>query len=328
MRAAGFFARCISIGLAMLGLALPSAAQDWPARSVHLIVPYAAGGSGDILARLVAQHLADTLKQSFVVENRPGAGGITGTKQFISAAPDGYTIGMTNLSTMSLAPVINPETNYDPIGDFKHIAYIAGSPVVLSTFPGTGVKTLTDFVAYAKKPGNTFSFASSGVGSDGHLFGAAIAAALQIESTHIPYRATAQALTDMIAGHILFATFTLSSTAPFLKSNSLNGVAVSSETRLADFPELPTFKELSHPELVGTTWFALAGPPNLPNDIAAKINRGVAEAVATPDIQARFRRDGFIARPMGLEEFKQFMVAENARWRATIERAGLDRKRQ
>ena len=328
MKVAALIGKCVLAGMTLLGSASQSGAQDWPARNVHLIVPYAAGGSGDILARLVAQHLSDTLKQSFVVENRPGAGGITGTKQFISAAPDGYTIGMTNLSTMSLAPVINPETNYDPIGDFKHIAYIAGSPVVLSTFPGTGVKTLANFVEYAKKPGNSFTFASSGVGSDGHLFGAAIAAALQIESTHVPYRATAQALTDMIAGHIVFATFTLSSTAPFLKSNSLNGVAVSSEVRLADFPDSPTFKELGHPQLVGTTWFALAGPPKLPDDIAIKVNRGVAEAVASPDIQARFRRDGFIARSMGLEEFKQFIVSENARWRTTIERAGLERKRQ
>ena len=101
-----------------------------------------------------------------------------------------------------------------------------------------------------------------------------------------------------------------------------------SEARLADFPDLPTFKELSHPELVGTTWFALAGPPALPDAIATRINRGVADAVGTPDIQARFRRDGFIARPMGLDEFKQFIVAENARWRATIERTGLERKRQ
>ena len=327
MKAAALTAKCVVAFMAILGIASQSTAQDWPARNVHLIVPYAAGGSGDILARLVAQHLSSTLKQSFVVENRAGAGGITGTKQFISAAPDGYTIGMTNLSTMSLAPVINPETNYDPIGDFKHIAYIAGSPVVLSAFPGTGVRTLAGFVEYVRRPGNSFSFASSGVGSDGHPFGAAIAAALKIESTHVPYRATAQALTDMVAGHILFATFTLSSTAPFLNSNSLNGVALSSEVRLADFPDLPTFKELNHPELVGTTWFALAGPPNLPDDIATKINRGVAEAVATPEIQARFRRDGFIARPMGLEEFKRFIIAENARWRGTIERAGLDRKR-
>jgi tripartite-type tricarboxylate transporter receptor subunit TctC len=327
MKAAALIARCLVAGMAVLGAASHTAAQDWPARNVHLIVPYAAGGSGDILARLVAQQLSTSLKQSFVVENRAGAGGITGTKSFISAAPDGYTIGMTNLSTISLAPVINPETSYDPIADFKHIAYIAGSPVVLSTFPGTGIKTLPDFIEYVRKPGNSFSFASSGVGSDGHLFGTAIAAALKIQSVHIPYRATAQALTDMIAGHIQFATFTLSSTAPFLKARSLNGIALTSEARLGDFPDLPTFKELNHPELIGTTWFALAGPPKIPDEIATKINRGVAEAVATPDIQARFQRDGFVAMPMGLDEFKQFIVAENARWRGTIERAGLDRKR-
>ncbi len=321
-------AKCIFIGTAIFAAPTALLAQDWPNRPVRLVVPFAAGGSGDILARVVAQHLSAKFQQQFVVENRPGAGGMVGTQQFISAAPDGYTIGMTNLSTMSLIPVINAAAAYDPIADFKHIAYIGGSPVVLAASPSIGVETIPSFIKYAQQPGKAFSFASSGVGSDGHLVGEAIAAALKVKGEHVPYKATAQALTDMIAGHLSFSTFTLSSTAPFLRSNSLKGLALTSDKRLADFPNLPTFKELNYPELVGTTWFSISGPAKLPDDVVNKINRGVIEAVSTPEVQARFRRDGFIAQPMSPKEFTQFIASENKRWRAVIEANGLAAKRQ
>ena len=323
MKLHGLIGNCFFIGMALLGDLSQAAAQDWPNRPVRIIVPFAAGGSGDTLARVVAQHLSASLQQQFIVENRPGAGGMIGTQQFVTAPPDGYTIGMTNLSTMSLIPVINAETTYNPIGDFKHIAYIGGSPVVLAANPGTSVRTLPGFIDFTKQPGKAFSFASSGVGSDGHLVGEAIAAALKVKSEHVPYKATAQALTDIVAGHVPFSTFTLSSTATFLRANSLNGIAVTSPERLADFPNLPTFKELNYPELVGTTWFSLSGPAKMPDDIVNKLNRAVAEAVATADVRARFRRDGFIAQPMSPADFTTFIAIENARWKAVVERAGL-----
>ncbi len=303
--------------------AIPAQSQDWPNRPVRIVVPFAAGGSGDTLARVVGQHLSISLKQQFVIENRPGGGGILGTKEFLAAPPDGYTIGMTNLSTLSLVPVINPTAAYHPINDFTHIANIGGAPVVLAANPKTNVKTLKDFIIYANTPGNVFQFASSGVGSDGHLMGQAIAISTKVKSEHVPYRATAQALTDLVAGHVLFSTFTLSSSAPFLRANSLNGVAVTSSERMPDFPDLPTFKELNYPELVGTTWFSLSGPAKLPREIVDRLNREVAAAVATADVQARFRRDGFIAQPMTPAEFTSFVAAENAKWKPLIESAGL-----
>lgn len=302
---------------------LAAQAEDWPTRPVRIIVPFGAGGSGDTLARIVAQHLSEILGQPFVVEDRPGAGGIVGTEQFLAAPPDGYTIGETNLSTMSLVPVINPEATYHPIGDFRHIAYIGGSPVVLAANPTSGVKTLQDFIAYANTPGHAFTFASSGVGSDGHLMGEAIAAALKVKPEHVPYKATAEALTDVVAGHVPFSTFTLSSTAAFLRAGALNGIAVTSVERVADFPDLPTFKELNHPELVDNTWFSLSGPAKLADDVVEKLNKSVAAAVAMPDVQERFRRDGFIAQQMSPAEFSHFVAAENAKWKVVIERAGL-----
>jgi tripartite-type tricarboxylate transporter receptor subunit TctC len=299
------------------------AQESWPDHPVRIIVPFAAGGSGDTLARIVAQHLSDSFKQQFSVENRPGGGGILGTQQFLSAPPDGYTIGMTNLSTLSLVPVINLNAGYDPDKDFTHIAYIGGSPVVLAANPQTGVKTLPEFISYANAPGHAFTFASSGVGSDGHLFGEAIAAEIKVRAEHVPYKATAAALLDVVAGQVPFSTLTLSSTASFLRAHSLNGVAVTTSERLSSFPDIPTFKELGYPELLGTTWFSLSGPLKLPPEIVAKINQGVRDAVAMPDVQERFQRDGFIAQPMSAAAFTAYVAAEDVRWKASIERAGL-----
>jgi tripartite-type tricarboxylate transporter receptor subunit TctC len=312
----------LALGSAVIAPAAAQA-QDWPNRAVRIIVPFGAGGSADTLARVVADHLSTALKQQFVVENRTGAGGAIGAQAIAGAAPDGYTIGMTNLSTLSLVPVINPAVAYHPINDFTHINYVAGAPVVLAANPKTEVKTLKEFVGYANTPGKSFTFASSGVGSDGHLMGQAIALSTKIKAEHVPYKSTAQALTDIVAGHVPFSTFTLSSTAQFLRAGQLNGVAVTSPERMPDYPSLPTFKELGHPDLVGTTWFSLSGPAKLPSAIAERLNREVAAAVAKPDIAARLRRDGFIALPMSPAAFTKFVAAENARWRPLIEGAGL-----
>jgi len=298
-------------------------AQDWPNRAVRIIVPFGAGGSSDTLARIVADHLASALKQQIVVENRTGAGGMIGVQAIAAAPPDGYTLGITNISTLSLIPVINPAANYHPLNDFTHIAYIAGAPVVLAASAKTGVKTLKEFIAYANAPGQAFTFASSGVGSDGHLMGQAIALSTKVKVEHVPYRGTMQALSDIVAGHVPFSTFTLSSTSSFLRARTLNGIAVTSPERMPDYPDVPTFKELGHLDLVGTTWFSLSGPAKLPAEIVNTVNREVAAALRKPEVQERLGRDGFIAQPMTPDEFTNFVASENAKWKPLIESAGL-----
>jgi tripartite-type tricarboxylate transporter receptor subunit TctC len=310
-------------GLIFSSFSLQARADEWPSHAIRIIVPFGAGGAGDTLARIVAQHLSETFGQPFVVEDRPGAGGIVGTQQIVAAAADGYTIGITNLSTLSLIPVINPEATYKPLRDLKHIAYIGGSPVVLAAHAATQAKSLQDVVAYAGAPGHAFTFSSSGVGSDGHLMGVAIATALNVKPEHVPYKSTAEALTDVVAGHVPFSTSTLSSTSGFLHAKTLTGIAVTSTERVADFPDLPTFRELGHPELLDNTWFAFSGPAGLPETIVVKLNKAVVAAVALPDVQERFRRDGFLAQPMNPGEFTDFVAAENAKWKTVIEQAGL-----
>ena len=302
---------------------LPASAQNWPDKPVKIIVPFGAGGSGDTLARVVAEHLSTTFKQQFVVENRTGAGGMIGAQAIASSPPDGTTIGITNLSTLSLVPVINPSVPYHSLNDFTHIAYVAGAPVALAATPTIGVKTLKEFIDYANKLGKPITFASSGVGSDGHLMGEAIALATKIKVEHVPYRSTSQALTDVVAGHVAFSTLTLSSTAQFLRAGTITGIAVTSPERMPDNPEIPTFRELGYPELVGTTWFSLSGPAKLPADIVQKLNAEITRIVALPDVQARLRRDGFIAQPMNPAQFTKFVDDENKRWKPLIEAAGL-----
>jgi tripartite-type tricarboxylate transporter receptor subunit TctC len=310
------------LGCTLLASA-PALAQDWPTRPVRVIVPFGAGGTGDALARVVAEGLSASLKQQFVVENRTGAGGMIGTQAMVSSAPDGYTLGITNVSTLSLIPVLNPKQSYHPLNDFSHIAFVAGAPVSLAVYPKTGIKTLKDFIAYAGKSGKPLTFASSGLGSDGHLIGEAIAAATKIKVEHVPYKSTGQALTDVVGGHVTFSTFTLSSSSSFIRAGTITGVAVTSPERMPDYPDLPTFKELGYPELVSSTWFSISGPAKLPAAIVTRLNREIAAVMAKPEVQARMRRDGLLTQTMNPEEFTKFVAAESARWTPLIQRAGL-----
>lgn len=302
-------------------LAAPSfaGAQEWPTRPVRIIVPNAAGGTSDIAARLAAEHFSNVFKQPFVVENRPGAGGIIGMQGIITAPPDGYTIGVTTVSTLALVPVINPKASYKPLTDFTHLGYMVGSPVALSMAPATNVKTLAEFVGYAEKAGKALTFASSGVGSDGHLIGEAIGAQMKIKVEHVPYRVTTQALQDVVGSHVTFATFTLSSASSFIRAGTLKAVAITASERMADFPDVPTFKELGYPGLVSSTWFAMAGPPNLPTEIVEKINRELRSAMAKPEVDKLFRQSGMQTLPLTAPQFTKFVEEEIGRWRPLIE---------
>ena len=311
-------------GLSLLA-PLPAFAQaDWPNRPVKLIVPFGAGGSSDVLARIVAEQLGKTFKQQFVVENRPGAGGTIGVAQIANAEPDGYTIGVTNLSTLALAPFINQTVSYDPMKGLTHIAYVGGAPVLLSAAINTGVKTVAEFVAYTKA--KSFTFVSSGVGSDGHLMGQAIALAMGLKVEHVPYSQTAQALGDLVAGHVPFSTFTLSSTSQFLRANQVYGVAVTTPERLPDYASVPTFSESGYPGLIGTTWFSISGPPKLPKEMSERLNKEILAAVLRPETVERYRRDGFIANTLSAEDFTKFVADEIVRWKPVIEAAGLAKR--
>ena len=309
----------------LAALAAPVAAQEWPQRPVRIVNTFAPGGTADVLARTVADHLTAAFGQQFFVETRAGAGGTIGVQSVASSPPDGYNFVITNVSLLVLAPVTNPKIGYDPNRDLTNIAYIAGAPIVLSVNAASGAKTLADFVAAAKAGTKPLTYSSSGLGSMGHLFAESFAEKAGIKVEHVPYKGAAQALMDLVGGHIAFSCQTVSSTAGQLRSGALRGLAHTAAARLPDYPDLPTFRELGYPSLVSTTWFSLSGPAGLPQEIVHKVNREVVRAMSKPDVQQRLRQDGMVSASYDIEEFRKFVEAETAQWKPVAERAALAR---
>jgi tripartite-type tricarboxylate transporter receptor subunit TctC len=318
---------CVALLLAVLaGFAMrptSAVAQTWPTRPVRIVNTFAPGGAADLLARTVADGLASAFGQPFIVETRAGAGGAIGVQSVAATPPDGYTFVITNVSILVLAPISNPRLGYAPLRDLVNIAYIAGSPIVLSVNPASGIKTLEQFIASAKKGGKPLPYSSSGVGSMGQLFAESFALEAGIAIEHVPYKGASQGLTDLVGGHIAFSSQTVSSTAGQLQAGTLIGIAHTGKARMPDFPGVPTFNELGYPDLIGTTWFSLSGPAGLPADIVTKLNREVVHAMTRPEAQQHLREGGLVADAMTVEEFNKLIVAETARWKPVIEKAGL-----
>jgi tripartite-type tricarboxylate transporter receptor subunit TctC len=311
----------LAIAAALLGSAAATA-DEWPSRPVRMVNTFAAGGTADVLTRLVAEHLSAATKQQFFVETRAGAGGTIGVKSVADSPPDGYNFVLTNASLLVLHPLGNPKLGYDIKRDLTNIALIAGSPLILVVNSKDGAKTLKDFLATAKASPKPLTYSSSGVGSSGHLFAENLAHLAGVTFEHVPYKGAAQGLTDLAGGHIAFSAQTVSSAAALVRGGTLRALAHTGKTRLADFPEIPTFKELGY-DLVTTLWFSISGPAGLPRTIVEKVNAEINRAVQLPEVEARLRRDGLIADPMSVEEFNKFIDAEYAIWKPGLERAGL-----
>ena len=299
-----------------------AAADEWPSRPVRMVNTFAAGGTADVLTRLVADHLTVAFKQQFFVETRAGAGGAIGVQSVANSPPDGYNFVLSNITQLVLLPLSNPKLGYDPQRDLINIAYVAGAPIMLSVNAASGVRTFADFIAHGKKSATPLTYSSSGVGSSGHLVGKLFAQKAGIKVEHVPYKGASQGLMDLVAGHIFFSAQTVSSTAAQVRGGALNAIVHSHTARLPDFPEVPTFKEMGI-DLVATTWFTISGPAKLPPDIVAKMNREIVAAVSKPEVQQRLRHDGLIAEAMSVEQFKAYIDAETARWKPVLEQAGL-----
>lgn len=312
-------------GLALAGfLSGPVAclADEWPSRPVRMVNTFAAGGTADILTRLVADHFSTVFKQQFFVETRAGAGGTIGVKSVIDSAPDGYNFVLTNVTHLVLLPVGQPKLNYDPLRDLTNIGYIAGSPIVLSVNAASGVKSIKEFIAWGQKSAKPLTYSSSGLGSSGHLVAEVFAQQSGIKIEHVPYKGASQGLADLVGNHINFSAQTMSSSSAMVRSATLVALAHSGKDRFADFPNVPTLKELGY-DIIATTWFTLSGPAKLPNDIVQKINREMIALMKKPEMAQRLRHDGLVPDPMSVEDLRKFIESEQARWKPAIERAGL-----
>ena len=301
---------------------VPATADEWPSRPVRMVNTFAAGGTADVLTRLVAEHLSGVFKQQFFVETRAGAAGTIGVKSVADSPPDGYNFALTNITHLVLAPISNPKLGYDPLRDLTNIAYVAGSPIMISVNAKTGVKSLAEFIEQGKRTDRGLTYSSSGVGSSGQLVAEAFAKVAGIKIEHVPYKGASQGIMDLVAGHIVFSAQTVSSTASQVRGGALAAVAHSGKERFPDFPDVPTFKEQGY-DVVATTWFSISGPANLPKDITDKMNREIIRAVSKPDVQARLRQDGLIAEIMSIDQLREHILAESARWKPVLEQLGL-----
>jgi tripartite-type tricarboxylate transporter receptor subunit TctC len=298
-----------------------AAADDWPSRPVRILSTFAAGGAADVLARVIAENLSTALKQQFFVEVRAGAGGQIAVRTVLDSPPDGYNLVLVSVSHLVIHPMSRADATYDPLKDLTNIAFAGGSPVVLSVnSEKSGLKTFKDLVTRGKTESMTYS--SSGLGTMGHLVGANFVNMSNIKSTHVPYKGASQALADLVGGHIVWCSQTLTSTSSFLRAGTLNGLAVSTDKRLPDWPNIATFKEQGY-DLTASIWFALSGPAKLPPAILKKLNEEVNKAMTKPEVAERMRRDGMITNPMGPEQFQQFIANENKVWSPVVEQVGL-----
>jgi tripartite-type tricarboxylate transporter receptor subunit TctC len=291
----------------------PAAAGDWPTRPVRIIAPSTPGGAADMFGRLLCDHFSETFHERCFVENRAGAGGLIGTAATAQAAPDGYTLTTSSTAYHVIAPVVSLNPGFDPLKDFTHIAYIGGPPNVFVVNPALGVRSLAELVELGRR-GQPIDYVSPGVGTLGHLLAEYFAQKSGIKLQQIMTKGASQGMMDLVSGTVNVGTMTWTSALSQIRAGKVVPLAVTSRARLAEFPDLPTFKDLGYDELTAVTWFALSGPAGLPSDITERLNHAVGQMLQLPDVRARLDRDAIETRTMTSQEFTSFVASEIDKW--------------
>ena len=298
------------------------AADSYPSRPVRVIVPYAPGGNADLVGRLVAEGLTTRLGTQFVVDNRPGASSIIGTELAVKAPPDGYTILLV-ASTFAVNPSLVPKLPYDSLRDLIAISLVAQTPQILVASPTVPVKTLKELIALAKAKPGTLNYGSTGVGSTANMAGALLNVLAGIQLVHVPYKATAQSLTDVIAGHLHLAIPSLTASIPHVRAGRLRPLGVTSAKRSVQLPEVPTIAEGGVPGYQAVIWNAVLAPRGTPKAILDRLSTEVAAAMRTPEVAERYRALGAETIGSTPGEFATFLRAEIAQYARVIKESGL-----
>jgi tripartite-type tricarboxylate transporter receptor subunit TctC len=303
-------------------LATPAFAQDYPTRPITLIVPYAAGGGNDVMARIVADKMGAALGQPIVVENRGGAGGSIATRAVAHAPPDGYTLGLGGTGTLAIDPTLYPNVGYDPRKDFAPIGLIATSALVVLVNPSVPAKTIPELIALAKQEPGKLAFASAGVGSGIHLGAELFAYMAGIKLTHIPYKGSAPALTDLLGGHVQIYFSSLPPAIGLVQDGKVRALAVTGPERSKIFPDLPTVAETGLPGYAAVLHYGIVAPAGTPKPVVAKLAAALRTAIASPDVATKIATDGAEIMGMTPEEYAADIDREEAKWSEVVRRSG------
>jgi tripartite-type tricarboxylate transporter receptor subunit TctC len=296
-------------------------AQTYPNKPISLVVPQAAGGTNDIVARLIAPAYGEAIGTSIVVENRPGAGGNIGTQSVARSPKDGYTLLITINSAQAINPSLYKNPGFDPINDFVPLYYIGATPYVLVSPPGSPYKTLADVIAAAKKEPGKLSYASAGNGTISHLLGAMLNTSAGVDMQHIPYKGVAPAINDVLGGQVPLAFASLPSALNYIKAGKLQAIAISSAKRSSAAPEIPTIAE-TYPDCVGEVWVAIFAPSGVGADVVKKNQLAMDKVMAKPEVREKLIAQGLDLAPIPPAKLVALLKEELLKWAKIVKASG------
>ena len=308
----------------LAALLLPGAvhAQTWPAKPVRVIVTFSPGGSSDIVARLLAAPLQAELGQSVIVDNKPGAGGTIGALEVARAAPDGYTLLLSNSAPISISPAMQDQPRYDPVAGFTHVSYIGSVANVFVVHPSVPATSLRELVGWIKQQPNPVNYGSGGIGSIGHIVGETLKKDQGLQMEHVGYKGSSPMHNDLLAGTIKLAIDTLPQNVPFMKDGKLRALAVTSPARAPMAPGVPSVLELGQKKLVAENFLGVSGPAGLPRPVVERLHAAMKKSLANPTVQQRLADLGVQGRDMTPEEFTAFVANQVKEWYQPVKDSG------
>ena len=301
--------------------AAPTHAQAYPARSVRIVVPLAPGGGTDIVARMIAQKLTESLGQQFIVDNRPGAGGIIGTELVAKSPADGYTVLLTPTSH-TINPSLYSKLPYDTVKDFTPISLLVSVTTVFVAHPSLPARTVKDVIALARAQPGQLSFGSAGNGHLFHLTGEILKTAAKVDMVHVPYKGGAPAIGALVSGEVSVLFETMLALQPFIQSQRVRPIAVASEQRSSLLPNVPTFAESGYPGIVASNWYALFAPASAPRDVVAKLNSEIGRVLKSSEMRERLLGQGTEVAATSPEQLADFVRTEMTKWNQAAKASG------
>jgi tripartite-type tricarboxylate transporter receptor subunit TctC len=311
-----------SLVVASLVAAGPAAAQQWPVKPVRLVVTFSPGGSSDIVARALAVPLQGKLGQPVIVDNKPGAGGTIAGAEIARAAPDGYSLLVSNTTPISLAPTMLTPPPYDSLKNFTHVSLVAVVPDVVMVHPSVPAKNMKELVAWIKAQPNPVNFGSGGIGSIGHILGEMWKKETGLRIEHVGYKGSAPMITDLIGGSLSFSFDTLPQNVPHIKSGKLRPIAVTSRARAAITPDVPTVVEEGMPYLVAENFIGISGPAGLPEPVVKRLHAAIQESLDDANFVKRLNDLGFAIRKMSTADFQKFVQEQVTGWAPAVKASG------